>query len=90
MTEIPITANMLKIAAMRVGAARQCPFGGIQSAEQVANVMTYLMGEGAARLTGQVIAVDGGFTTVRPLVRRHKHLDQLSPHEFERQRQTAL
>jgi hypothetical protein len=24
---------------------------------------------GAARLTGQVIAVDGGFTTVRPLVK---------------------
>ena len=23
-------------------------------------------------------------------VQRHKHLDQLSPHEFERQRQTAL
>jgi putative transposase len=23
-------------------------------------------------------------------VRRHKHLDQLSPHEFERQRLTAL
>lgn len=23
-------------------------------------------------------------------VRRHKHLDQLSPHEFERQRQIAL
>jgi putative transposase len=23
-------------------------------------------------------------------VRRHKHLDQLSPYEFERQRQTAL
>ena len=23
-------------------------------------------------------------------VRRHKHLDPLSPHEFERQRQTAL
>lgn len=23
-------------------------------------------------------------------VRRHKHLDQISPREFERQRQTAL
>ena len=23
-------------------------------------------------------------------VRRHKHLDQLSPHEFERQRKTSL
>ena len=42
---------------------------GIQSAEQVADVMAFLLGDGAARLTGQVIAVDGGFTTVRPLVR---------------------
>ena len=28
-----------------------------------------LLGDGAARLTGQTIAVDGGFTTVRPLVK---------------------
>jgi hypothetical protein len=27
------------------------------------------LGVGAARLTGQVLAVDGGFTTVRPLVK---------------------
>lgn len=69
MTETPMTANMLKMAAMREGAARQYPLGGIQSAEQVADVMAFLLGEGSARLTGQVIAVDGGFTTVRPLVR---------------------
>jgi len=31
--------------------------------------MAWLLGDGAARLTGQVIAVDGGFTTVRPLVK---------------------
>ena len=31
--------------------------------------MAFLMGDGAARLTGQDIAVDVGFTTVRPLVR---------------------
>ena len=36
---------------------------------QVADVMAWLLGDGAARLTGQVIAVDGGFTTVRPLVK---------------------
>jgi NAD(P)-dependent dehydrogenase (short-subunit alcohol dehydrogenase family) len=69
LTETPMTANMLKMAAMREGAARQYPLGGIQSAEQVADVMAFLLGDGAARLTGQVIAVDGGFTTVRPLVR---------------------
>jgi NAD(P)-dependent dehydrogenase (short-subunit alcohol dehydrogenase family) len=69
MTETAMTANMLKIPAMREGAGRQYPLGGIQSAEQVADVMAFLLGDGAARLTGQVIAVDGGFTTVRPLVR---------------------
>jgi NAD(P)-dependent dehydrogenase (short-subunit alcohol dehydrogenase family) len=69
MTDTPMTANMLKLPAMREGAARQYPLGGVQTAEQVADVMAWLLGDGAARVTGQVIAVDGGFTTVRPLVK---------------------
>lgn len=69
MTETPMTAGMLKMPAMREGAAKQYPLGGVQTADQVADVMAWLLGSGAARLTGQVIAVDGGFTTVRPLVR---------------------
>ncbi len=69
MTETPMTAGMLKVPAMREGAGRQYPLGGVQTAQQVADVMAWLLGDGAARLTGQVIAVDGGFTTVRPLVR---------------------
>ena len=36
---------------------------------QVADVMAWMLGDGAARLTGQTIAVDGGFTTVRTLVK---------------------
>jgi len=69
MTETPMTASMLKLPAMRDGAGRQYPLGGVQSAEQVADVMAWLLGDGAARITGQVIAVDGGFTTIRPLVK---------------------
>ncbi|MEY2893532.1 MAG: hypothetical protein RJA98_3440 [Pseudomonadota bacterium] len=69
MTETPMTASMLKLPAMRKGASRQYPLGGVQSAAQVADAMAWLLSDGAARLTGQVIAVDGGFTTVRPLVR---------------------
>jgi NAD(P)-dependent dehydrogenase (short-subunit alcohol dehydrogenase family) len=69
MTDTPMTAGMLKLPAMREGAARQYPLGGVQTAEQVAAVMAWLLGNGAARLTGQVLAVDGGFTTVRPLVK---------------------
>jgi NAD(P)-dependent dehydrogenase (short-subunit alcohol dehydrogenase family) len=69
MTETPMTVGMLKMPAMREGAAKQYPLGGVQTADQVADVMAWLLGDDSTRLTGQVIAVDGGFTTVRPLVK---------------------
>jgi NAD(P)-dependent dehydrogenase (short-subunit alcohol dehydrogenase family) len=69
MTDTPMTAGMLKVNAMREGAAKQYPLGGVQTAEQVAQVMAWLLSDAASRLTGQIIAVDGGFTTVRPLVK---------------------
>jgi len=69
MTDTPMTANMLKAEAMREAAGKQYPLGGVQTAAQVAEVIAWLLGDGAARITGQVIPVDGGFTQVRPLVR---------------------
>jgi NAD(P)-dependent dehydrogenase (short-subunit alcohol dehydrogenase family) len=35
----------------------------------VAAVVDWLLSTNAARLTGQVIPVDGGFTQIRPLVK---------------------
>ena len=69
MTDTPMTANMLRAAAMREGVGKQYPLGGVQTASQLADTMVWLLSDQAARITGQVIAVDGGFTTVRPLVR---------------------
>lgn len=69
MTDTPLTAGMLRADVMREGAGRQYPLGGIQTASQVADAMVWLLSEQAARITGQVIAIDGGFTTVRPLVK---------------------
>ncbi len=69
MTDTPMTAGMLRLDAMREGAGRQYPLGGIQTASQVADAVVWLLSDNAERITGQVIAVDGGFTTVRPLVK---------------------
>lgn len=69
MTDTPLTEGLLRQPVMRDGAAKQYPLGGVQTADQVAAVMDWLLSPDSARLTGQVIAVDGGFTTVRPLVR---------------------
>jgi NAD(P)-dependent dehydrogenase (short-subunit alcohol dehydrogenase family) len=69
MTDTPMTAAMLRLDAMREGAGKQYPLGGIQTAAEVAQTMVWLLSNAAARMTGQVIAVDGGFTTVRPLVK---------------------
>ncbi len=69
MTDTPMTAGMLRIDAMREGAGRQYPLGGVQTAEQVADAMAWLLSDRASRITGQVIPVDGGFTTVRPIAK---------------------
>jgi NAD(P)-dependent dehydrogenase (short-subunit alcohol dehydrogenase family) len=69
MTDTPMTAGMLRLDAMREGAGRQYPLGGVQQPGEVADAMAWLLSGAASRITGQVIAVDGGFTTVRPLVK---------------------
>ncbi len=69
MTETPMTAGLLKLPAQREAAERQYPLGGVQRAEDVAQVMAWLLSAGASRMTGQVLPVDGGFVEIRPLVR---------------------
>ena len=59
----------IQVPVQREGAEKQYPLGGVQGADDVAAVMDWLLSTDASRITGQVIPVDGGFTTVRPLVK---------------------
>jgi NAD(P)-dependent dehydrogenase (short-subunit alcohol dehydrogenase family) len=69
MTETPLTAGLLSVPVVREGAAKQYPLGGIQTATSVAEAMAWLLSDAADRITGQCLAIDGGFSTIRPMVR---------------------
>ncbi|MDY7578797.1 SDR family oxidoreductase [Herbaspirillum sp. RTI4] len=67
--DTPASAAMLANAAVREAAARQYPLPGIGSSAELANLMAWLLSEHASRVTGQVWSMDGGFSTIRPLVK---------------------
>jgi NAD(P)-dependent dehydrogenase (short-subunit alcohol dehydrogenase family) len=67
--ETPASAAVIASPAAREGAARQYPLPGIGSPDQLAELMVWLLSDSAARVTGQVWSLDGGFSSIRPLVK---------------------
>lgn len=65
----PMTKALLASEAAREGAAKQYPLQGIGEPEDVARLAAWLLSPAAARITGQIWAVDGGFTAIRPMVK---------------------
>lgn len=69
MLETPASAGMISSPTARDAAARQYPLPGIGQPAELAELMAWLLSEHAARVTGQVWALDAGFSTIRPLVK---------------------
>ncbi len=67
--DTPATTHLLNNAALREVTARQYPLPGIGDPNELAELMAWLLSDQAARVTGQVWSLDGGFSTVRPLVK---------------------
>lgn len=67
--ETPASAGIIASPAAREGAARQYPLPGIGSPDELAELMVWLLSDSAARITGQTWAMDGGFASIRPLVK---------------------
>lgn len=54
---------------MREMAGKQYPIKGIGDPTDVGDLMAWLLSDSAKRVTGQIWAIDGGFSSIRPLVK---------------------
>lgn len=67
--ETPASARIIANDSAREAAARQYPLPGIGDPAELAELMAWLLSPRAARVTGQVWSLDGGFSSIRPLVK---------------------
>lgn len=67
--DTPATTKILGSEIARESAAKQYPIAGIGTAEELAELMLWLISDHAARVTGQVWSLDAGFSSIRPLVK---------------------
>jgi len=67
--DTPAAEKLLSSNLFREVAAKQYPITGIGQAHEVADLMGWLVSTSAARVTGQIWSIDGGFSSIRPLVK---------------------
>ena len=67
--DTPAAARLIGSPAAREAAARQYPLPGIGTSAELAELMAWLLGTTGSRVTGQVWSLDGGFSSIRPLVK---------------------
>ncbi len=65
----PLTAKLVANDASKRAISAQYPLGRHGEAEDAAGLAAFLLGPGGEWINGQVIALDGGFTAVRPMVK---------------------
>ena len=65
----PLTAKLVANEASKKAIIAQYPLGRHGEAEDAAALAAFLLGPGGDWINGQIIALDGGFTAVRPMVK---------------------
>jgi NAD(P)-dependent dehydrogenase (short-subunit alcohol dehydrogenase family) len=67
LTDTPLAENLLSNDKKRENNAERNPLKKIGTPEDVASMAAYLLGDKGAWITGQIMGVDGGMGSVRPL-----------------------
>lgn len=65
LTETPLASGLLKTERLQAAAADRHPLGRFGQPEDVAAAARYLLSDDSAWVTGHVLPVDGGMSTVR-------------------------
>lgn len=65
LTDTPLAAGLLDSEAKRQAAAERHPLKRVGLPQEVADLTVFLLGASAGWITGQVIGVDGGMSTLR-------------------------
>ncbi len=68
--DTPLGARFLSNDSVREQMAMQYPLGRVGTAEDAAAAAAWLLSDASSWVTGQIIGLDGGFTAVRPAVRK--------------------
>jgi len=64
LTETPLSAPLIDSEQKKATAAKKHPLGRIGTPEDVANMIAYLLSDQSSWITGQVLGVDGGISTL--------------------------
>ncbi len=65
LTDTPLAKNLLSSDEKKEAANKRHPLGRVGNAQELAQLATFLLGEQATWITGQIIAADGGMGSIR-------------------------
>ena len=65
LTDTPLAANLLSTAEKREVTAKRHPLGRIGEANDISSAALFLLSEDSSWITGQVIRIDGGLSSLR-------------------------
>ena len=65
LTDTPLASALLNTVEKKESGAQRHPLKRVGSADDIANMVTFLLSEKAAWITGQVFAVDGGMSSIK-------------------------
>lgn len=66
-TDTPLASRILSSVEKKEASGMRHPLNRVGSAEEIANLAAYLLSDSSSWITGQIIGIDGGMSTVRKL-----------------------